>query len=493
MTDRPKDLMGLLSAPPRTSARVMGPPARARAARVEDGSDEDASVTVSQFAARMKGSLEDLGDVAVRGEISGFKVISGGHWTFDLKDAGAKIPVIVFFNQARRATDMPREGEAVVVTGNASFQTSWGKAQFIGKLVVPRGEGALARKLEELKKRLQNEGLFDVEKKRPLPLLPVTVGIVTSLKGAAVRDVLTVMRDRAPNTAVVIKDTRVQGDGAAADIAAAIRDLDAYGKCDVILVVRGGGAREDLHAFNTEPVVRAIAGCRVPVVAGVGHEVDVTLADLAADVRAATPSQAAELTVPRHDDLARRIAHLENRLRSQTRAALDRSRRHLHELSARLPSPAAMTQTQQRRLQRLDERLAAASPQAQLSTRARAIDALQQRLSRQDPRADVAAARAALDAASVRLDDAVAVAFDDANFRLQRALEQLDALSPTAVLRRGFALVTVADGARDGAIATAADLAPGRRLRVRVVGGDARVTVDRDDDQHPPKKKQEPQ
>lgn len=491
MTEKPKDMLGLLSAPPRTSAKTSAPGSAAAgpktSARVLSspvrGESDDASVSVTQLTLRLKSTLEGLGDVAVRGEVSGFKVATGGHWYFDLKDRSAKIPVVVFFKDVRRSPEIPREGDSVVVTGTASFHPAFGKSQLIGKLVLPRGEGALARKLEELKARLGAEGLFDVDRKRRLPTLPATVGVVTSISGAAVRDVLTVIEARAPRTSVIVAPTKVQGDGAAADVAEAIRALDRLGRCQVILVVRGGGAREDLHAFNTEPVVRAIVGCSVPVVSGVGHEIDITLADLAADVRAATPSQAAELAVPRHDDLLRRVGHFENRLRAQARAVVDRDRRRLHELTVRLPSPATLTQPQLRALDRLDARLSAASPQAQLSTRARVLQRWQRRLNQQDPRADIVAAGRDLDAAEARLRDAIRGSVGHASDRLQRALEQLDALSPTAVLRRGWALVTVGDDPTR--IAGKDDLVPGQRLRVRVDGGDARVTVDDPENERP--------
>ena len=473
MTDRPTRLMGLFQASPTAKKAVAAPASSARAREVVA---PEGSWTVTQLTLRMKGKLEELGDVVVAGEVSGMKVATGGHWYFDLKDKNAKVNVVVFFKDTRRSPAIPREGDFVVVTGNASYHLGFGKAQLMGRLVMPVGEGALAAKLEALRAKLQAEGLFNVDKKRALPAVPVTVGVVTSISGAAIRDVLTVIKSRAPRTCVIVAATKVQGDGAAADVADAIRRLDQLGRCDVILVVRGGGAREDLHAFNTEPVVRAIASCSVPVVAGVGHEVDVTLADLAADLRAATPSQAAELAVPREDDLRRRVHTLESRLHGQARAVVDRQRHRLHDLWRRLPAPAALHQRQARRIQSLDVRLGLASPQAQLSKRARRVTELTRRLERADPRARVVAADGRIAALAARLDEAIARRVKDAEQRLRRSIEHLDALSPTAVLRRGWALVTVGDDPTR--IARGADLVPGNKLRVRVDGGDARVTVD---------------
>ncbi len=475
MTERPPRLIGLFAAPPAAKKTVGAPLARS----AEAGGAPEGSWTVTQLTLRMKGKLEELGDVVVAGEISGLKVAAGGHWYFDLKDKNAKVAVVVFFKDTRRSPAIPQEGDFVVVTGSASYHLGFGKAQLLGRLVLPVGEGALAKKLEALKAKLQAEGCFDVDKKRPLPALPLTVGIVTSLNGAALRDVLTVIKSRAPRTSVIVAATKVQGDGAAADVADALRRLDGLGRCDVILVVRGGGAREDLHAFNTEPVVRALCSCSVPVVAGVGHEVDITLADLAADVRAATPSQAAELAVPREDDLRRRLHTLENRLHGRAAAVVDHHRHRLHDLWRRLPAPAALHQQQARRMLALDVRLGLASPQAQLSQRGRRVTELARRLERVDPQGRVVVADGRVEALAVRVNKAIARRVEDAQMRLRRSIEQLDALSPTAVLRRGWALVTVGDDATR--IARAADLSPGARLRVRVDGGEARVTVDDDE------------
>ena len=473
VTQRPPNpLIGLFAGTPAPRNAVATPRAPAAALRA---STTPGSFTVTQLTLRMKGKLEELGDVAVAGEISGFKVATQGHWYFDLKDKNAKVSVVVFFKDTRRSPAVPHDGDFVVVTGSASYHLGFGKAQLLGRLVMPAGAGDLAAQLEELRARLQAEGLFNVDRKKILPAVPVTVGVVTSLSGAAIHDVLTVIHSRSPRTSIIVSPSKVQGDHAAADIAEALRRLDALGRCELILVVRGGGAREDLHAFNTEAVVRAIVACSVPIVAGVGHEVDVTLADLAADVRAATPSQAAEIAVPREDDLRRRVQNLENRLHAQARAVVDGRRHQLHDLWRRLPAPAALHQLQDRKIQILDARLALASPQAQLSARARRITELSRRLERGDPRARVVAANARVETCAVRLKEALHRRAAEAASRLRRSVEQLDALSPTAVLRRGWALVTVGDD--PSRIARASDLTAGNQLRVRIDGGDARVTV----------------
>jgi exodeoxyribonuclease VII large subunit len=431
-------------------------------------------LTVSQLSTRLHDALSASGVVVVVGEVTGFKAAAQGHWYFDLKDKQSKLSVVIFHTNARRCAP-PKDGDLVVVTGTPGYHAGFGKAQLLATFVEAVGAGAQAQQLEALKQKLQAAGLFAVERKRPLPLLPRVVGIVTSLQGAAVRDVLKVIRARNERISVVIANTKVQGDGAAVEIADGIRRLGASGLVDVLLVVRGGGAREDLAAFNTEPVVRAIAGCPVPVVAGVGHEVDVTLADLAADVRAATPSQAGELTVPREDELRRRIEQLHQRLQRQAEGVLARKRQQLTALERRLPAPTVLERRLAIPLQRLEARLERLSPRAQVAQRAKALEALTGRLARQEPKSALVAAEARLTALQARLEAAIVARRDAAVARLDTAVAGLDALSPLAVLRRGWALVTVPDD--DGRLARATDLVPRTRLHVQLNGAEADVIV----------------
>ena len=434
----------------------------------------DGCLNVTQLTQRMKGVLEALGEVHVVGEVTGFKAHSNGHWYFDIKDRNSKLSVVVFFTNAKRC-QIPADGELVVVTGTTGFHGGFGKAQLTARFVEAVGAGAQAKQLAALKQKLQDAGFFDVDKKRSLPLLPSVVGLVTSLQGAAVRDVLKVIRARNERISVIIANTKVQGDGAAVEVAEAIRRLDASGLCEVILVVRGGGAREDLHAFNTEPVVRAIAACVVPVIAGVGHEVDITLADLAADVRAATPSQAGELAVPREDDLRRQLEQLHNRLNRRADGVVARSEQRIAALERRLPAPTALERRLALPLERLEARLERTSPRALVSVRAKALEGLVARLAQVTPKADVVGAEARLRALDGRLEMAIYAARDRAAARLDAGIASLDALSPLAVLRRGWALVTVADD--DGRLARASDLAPGTRLHIQLSGAEADVVV----------------
>lgn len=430
-------------------------------------------IGVSELGGRLKAALEQNGELEVGGEVTGFKVLPHGHWSFDLKDARARVKVFTFFNTARRLA-APKDGDFIVVTALPTFKAEYGVAQLIASRVAPIGDGDFKKRLEALKQKLSEAGCFDVARKRPLPRLPRVVGIATSLQAAAFRDVLKVIGARNPNTHVVIRDCRVQGDSSAADVADAIRELDRWGRCDVILVVRGGGAREDLSAFDTESVVRAIVGCRVPVVAGVGHEVDTTLADLAADVRAATPSQAAELAVPVFADLVRQVDRLEQALRNRADARVADAERRLARVERRLPSAGELVERHGAALRLVERRLGRQAPRARLQERGLAIDALADRLHRRDPRARVAAARARVDALAARLDIAARARLDVAEARLEQAIAALDALSPLAVLRRGWGLVTVPDAGR---LARGSDLVPGQRLHLKLDDGEADVIV----------------
>ena len=260
---------------------------------------DDRILSISQITREIKDMLADAyPGVWVKGELSGFKgANASGHMYFSLKDSNAKIDAVLFRGSAMRLTFIPKDGDEVEAFGEISVYEPRGNYQLVIKQMRPAGIGALLAQLEELKRRLMAEGLFDPARKQPLPAYPRTIGVVTSPLGAAVRDVVKVLRDRWPGIRIVLAPVKVQGEGSAAEIAAAIERFDAWGQADLLIVGRGGGSIEDLWAFNEEPVVRAIAAARTPIISAVGHEVDTTLADHVADRRAATPSNAAELAV----------------------------------------------------------------------------------------------------------------------------------------------------------------------------------------------------
>ncbi len=272
-------------------------------------------LSVSDVTRRIRESLEDqFAEVWVEGEISNLRAPSSGHLYFTLKDAHSQLRGVLFRSGATRLRFALQEGLCVIARGRISVYEPRGEYQLIVDTLEPKGVGAWQLAFEQLKERLAGEGLFDEARKRPLPEFPRTIGVVTSLTGAAIRDIVAVLRRRCPVVNILVVPVPVQGEGAGDRIAAAIRALNEVPQVEVLIVGRGGGASEDLWAFNEEAVVRAIAGSRVPVVSAVGHEIDVTLADFAADYRAPTPSAAAEAVVPVLNEILARLGELEGRL-----------------------------------------------------------------------------------------------------------------------------------------------------------------------------------
>ena len=269
-----------------------------------------------------------LQGIAVRGEVSNFRPYASGHWYFSLKDEHSRIACVMFRQHNMGLRFKPQDGMKVVLVGSAGLYTVSGSYQFYAEAMLQDGVGELFERYNALKDKLLKEGLFDASRKRPLPLLPRAVGVITSASGAVLHDIKTVTRRRFPNMPLILRSAQVQGDGASADLAKALQELAQSGFVDVIIIGRGGGSMEDLWAFNEEELVRAIAACPIPVISAVGHETDTTLADFAADMRAPTPSAAAELAVPDKKELAQRILTLRHVLHRQ-------AMNHLLTLSAR--------------------------------------------------------------------------------------------------------------------------------------------------------------
>jgi exodeoxyribonuclease VII large subunit len=395
--------------------------------------DREIVYTVTELLGGLTRLLEErVGRLWVVGELSDVHIARSGHIYFSLKDDACRVRCALFRSAARGLAFEPEDGLEVLVWGDVSIYEARGDLQIIARQLEPRGRGALQLAFEQLRRRLEAEGLFDPARKRPLPPLPGRVGVVTSPTGAAIHDILEVTGRRFPTIPILVAPTRVQGEGAEHEIAEALDALGARGGVDLILLARGGGSLADLQPFNTETVARAIVRSTVPVLCGVGHEVDVTIADLAADARAPTPSAAAELAVPDvgvfRDDLARAWS----RLQKAAVAAVDRS--------------AA-------RLDREREALRVLAPTARVAAQSVRFQA---------------AARALLRAAQSR--------GDRARSRLAELGGRLDSLSPLAVLSRGYALVR---RERDGAIVrAAADVSAGERLAIRVAEAELGATLD---------------
>jgi len=437
-------------------------------------------LTVSQINRQVRTLLEDgFPSVWIEGEISNLARPPSGHVYFSLKDPSSQLRCAMFRQRSLRLPFRPQDGMAVVCRGRLSLYEARGEYQFIVETMEEAGEGRLQRAFEELKRRLAAEGLFDEAAKRPVPTLPRRIGIITSPTGAAVRDIVHILGRRFPAVPVRVYPVPVQGDGAAPAIAAALKLAGERRDCDVLIVARGGGSLEDLWAFNEEVVARAIRACPIPVISGVGHEIDFTIADFAADLRAPTPSGAAELAVPEQAVWLRTLSVHSERLRSLTVKHLAQQRKQVDWLSGRLAllHPGARLRQQSQRLDELLQRMTRACKGHQRHKRAR-LEQLATELRGRSPAALIARARQRNDAAVMRLRVAARRCLDANHQRLEVAARALQGISPTAVLERGYAIVSRANAqlVRDPAQVTAGDV-----LRVRVARGEFAAVVDEDD------------
>lgn len=378
-------------------------------------------LAVGLLAAYLRELLESdplLADLWLEGEVANVFPARSGHLYFTLRDDDGQIKCALFRSQAARQAVLPRNGDQVALHGRLTFYERDGQPQVVVDLVQPAGLGLAALQLELLRQRLEAEGLFDPARKRPLPPAPRVIGVVTSPDGAVWHDIQTVLRRRYPLVEIVLAAAAVQGDRAPAALVAAIEALQADGRAEVIIVARGGGAAEDLAAFNDERVVRAVFACRVPVVSGVGHETDVTLIDRVADLRAPTPSAAAELCVPSVAELLTRLADSRERLARSARWALEGERRRL--------------------------------------------DAARSRLRRGDPAAVLAQRRASVQALVRRAERRIGGVLERRRADVALRRDLLRALDPHGVLRRGYAVLI--DAETGDPIAAVADTAPGREF-----------------------------
>jgi exodeoxyribonuclease VII large subunit len=437
--------------------------------------------TVSELTDAVKTELERrFTGLWVEGEISNFRPASSGHVYFTLKDEGAQVRAVLFRSRLRRLRFQPADGLHVLAFATLEVYAARGEYQLVCEVLEPRGLGALQLAFDQLKARLAAEGLFEPGRKRPLPMLPRRVGLITSPTGAAVRDFLRVVTRRFADVHVVVYPVRVQGDGAAPDIAQALADLNRLGGLDVLVVARGGGSLEDLWAFNEEAVARAIAASKIPVISAVGHETDVTIADFVADLRAPTPSAAAELVVREKAQLVAHLASLRERLQGGIGQRVRRWRERLDDLGRRrvLTDPARPLREWQRRLDDLGGRL-----QRGLVLRRRQAGERLQRAARalrpEVLRTHVRHEARHLDQLRGRLERGA----KDAVGRRRRAMEavagQLDSLSPLACLARGYSICTLPSGQ----VVTRADqVRAGETVAVRLREGalECRVEETRD-------------
>ncbi len=428
-------------------------------------------VSVSELTSAIRGLLETgLGDVWVEGEISNCKIWNTGHMYFTLKDRGAQIRAVMYRSAVRYLKFKADDGLHVIARGRIVVYEPKGEYQLLCDHLQPHGLGARQLAFEQLKKKLQAEGLFDAARKRPLPALPGKIGVVTSLDGAAVRDIVNVIGRRHPNVHLVIRPTRVQGDGAGADIAEALRSIARVPGIDVIILARGGGSAEDLIPFNQEPVARAMAASPVPIVTGVGHEVDFTIADFVADLRAPTPSAAAEIVVAAKDELFARIDRQARRMRASMGGQIGRARARVHVLVSRrgLAAVPARLALRGRHAAELTHQLRRAAT-AGLARRERVFRDLRARLEAREIGRRLAAYHGRLNAAGSRLDAAMRRRHAGASARLGARAARLESLSPLAVLGRGYAVCWNED--HTAIIRSAAAVRPGDRVNVTLLEG----------------------
>ncbi len=452
--------------------------------------------TVTQLTAEIKKRLESVGQVLVAGELSNVRApSSNGHLYFTIKDAGAQIDAVLFAGSLRTLSFRPKDGDKVEAYGDISLYAPRGRYQIVVRKMTPVGQGDLMARFEELKRRLSGEGLFAEEHKRTLPFLPRHIGIVTAPTGAAIRDMLNILSRRFPNLDILIAPARVQGAGAAEEIAQGVRDLNeagnpagrilpGYPRRDVIIVGRGGGSLEDLWAFNEEVVARAVYESAIPVISAVGHEIDFSICDFAADKRAPTPSAAAELAVPRKGDLEEQIGVLSGRLaRALDHTLSDRRGRLAAAAGHRVfAEPAHAVERHAQHVDILSARAgnAVAARLAEAQRRfAEAFSALELQRTRRFPEL-----RNRLSSLSDRAARAVERTFEARKGAVAAADRQLAALSPVAVLERGYSITLLDDGR---ALRDPAEAPAGTRLTTRLAGD--KTVVSHVDGAKPPKRR----
>ena len=433
--------------------------------------------SVSRLNREVRVLLErGFGSLWLEAEISNLARPSSGHWYFSLKDAAAQVRCCMFRQRNMLCAFAAKDGQKVLVRARIGLYEPRGEYQLVIDHMEDAGLGALKRQFEELSAKLAAEGLFAAERKRPLPIVPRRIGVITSPTGAAIRDILQVLARRFAAVPVLIYPVAVQGAAAAAEITAAVRTAGRRAECDVLILARGGGSLEDLWAFNDEALARAIAACPIPVISGVGHEIDFTIADFAADVRAPTPSAAAELAVPDGEEWRASLRRLAHRLQRGLLRRVEAQRERLRWLVGRaaLVSPGARLAQQTQRLDDLEQRLSRALRQI-LADRRTVLGERRSRLWQLSPAARLRSTVARQAALYARLRAAALARLHLAREHLAPLVRTLNAVSPLATLERGYAIVSRVDG---GILRNAADAAPGTLIEARLAVGTVRAKVE---------------
>ncbi|MDA8515040.1 exodeoxyribonuclease VII large subunit [Citrobacter sp. Igbk 16] len=404
--------------------------------------------TVSRLNQTVRLLLEqEMGHVWISGEISNFTQPSSGHWYFTLKDDTAQVRCAMFRNSNRRVTFRPQHGQQVLVRANITLYEPRGDYQIIVESMQPAGEGLLQQKYEQLKAKLQAEGLFDQQYKQPLPSPAHCVGVITSKTGAALHDILHVLKRRDPSLPVIIYPTAVQGDDAPAQIVRAIELANARGECDVLIVGRGGGSLEDLWSFNDERVARAIFASHIPVVSAVGHETDVTIADFVGDLRAPTPSAAAEIVSRNQQELLRQVQSVQQRLGMAMDYYLANRTRRFTQIHHRLQQqhPQLRLARQQTVLERLRQRMNVAL-ENKIKQANQRQQRVRQRLNQQNPESRIYRAQTRIQQLEYRLAENIRARLSEQRERFGNVVTHLEAVSPLSTLARGYSVTTATDG-----------------------------------------------
>lgn len=439
---------------------------------------ERRTFTVSELTAKLRDLLaKNFTDILVQGEISNCREAQSGHLYLTLKDERAQIRCVCFKAQLRALKFRPEDGLQVIVRGSISVYEQRGEYQIYVESMEPVGRGALQLAFEQLKKRLEAEGLFDAARKRPLPLLPSRIGVITSPRGAAVRDIVRILTRRFHNVHLTVFPVRVQGEGSAAEIVTAIKYFNSKKLADVLILARGGGSMEDLWSFNEEIVARAIATSEIPVISGVGHETDFTIADFVADMRASTPSAAAELVVQTRREFDKHISDLRETLAGLIRYRLLESSRRVHELSARrgFRRPLDLLRQQRQRADEMTSRLALGL-QARLEQSRKRFNVAHLRIASFDFRVKISAFRLRLEKRTNELGVRTERLLRANRDRLEKLTLQLQERSPLKVLERGYAIATDASG---NLLRSADQVALGDTISIRLHKGKLSTEVKR--------------
>lgn len=435
---------------------------------------ERKTFSVEELNRRVKDLLEvHLPLIWVEGEISNFSAPASGHWYFTLKDERAQVRCAMFKGRNQQVKFRPKAGDKVLLRARVSLYEGRGDFQLIAEHMEESGFGLLQQRYEALKAQLLNEGLFNEADKQPIPTLPNHIGIITSPTGAAVRDVLSVLQRRFPSIPVTVIPAPVQGDEAPAKLIQAIDIAENSGLFDVLLLCRGGGSIEDLWAFNNEALARRIYECDIPIVSAVGHEVDFTIADFVADLRAPTPSAAAELLCPNKTDIDQLLQHFAKQLQQRLHQRLSQYAQAVNHLRARLKHPGERLNARAQQLDQLEIRLTRAI-QLRLQKDGTTLKNREQRLTQQHPQKLLAQHQKELAKLRLQLNQAISRLLDKKTDRLQRAVALLDIASPLATLKRGYSITTKADGT---VVRTPADIQKGETINIKLAEGELSAKV----------------